>query len=95
MAGVIDLPADEPEIVEHMIQFMYSGGYTDTKASTTTAKTSSEVAFTTTKALVINTKVHIISEKYIIPNLKELATKKFETALVDEWNSESFAAAYV
>jgi len=80
-----------------MIQFMYSGGYTDTEVCTSTAETSpkasakNEVAFATTKALVINTKVYIIGEKYMVPNLKEFATKKFETALVDQWNSKSFA----
>ncbi|KFZ12470.1 hypothetical protein V502_07062 [Pseudogymnoascus sp. VKM F-4520 (FW-2644)] len=89
-SGVIDLPADEPEIVELMLRFLYEGQYNDKRP--TTALTTSDISDhidsdgTPTfqpvlvrheKAMSANVKVHIIADKYHIPALNKYARMKY------------------
>jgi len=82
--GEIKLVDDEPEIVDRMIKFMYEEDYCD--GSNTTEDGDQGAA----KPLVLSTKLYIIADKYDVPALKELAKRKYETAVSHRWDLTSF-----
>ncbi|TGO91634.1 hypothetical protein BPOR_0022g00190 [Botrytis porri] len=87
VTGVLDLEDDDPEIVARMINFLYLQDYDDT------CKSSEEVEEEVYGRLLVNTMVYIIGDKYDIQPLKNLAKKKYEAAVVTDWNTPSFSAS--
>ncbi|KAI1391853.1 BTB/POZ protein [Hypoxylon trugodes] len=72
--GRIDLPEDDPAIVEKMIFYLYNLDYTTSQ--------------TTTPSLVVHARVYALAEKYLIGGLKATALTKFR-AIVDNISSSS------
>ncbi|KFY58480.1 hypothetical protein V496_06114 [Pseudogymnoascus sp. VKM F-4515 (FW-2607)] len=92
--GVIDLPADEPDIVELMLRFLYQSKYDDTRptAAITKALCTAEsdgrggIKFSPPvklreEAMVVNVKVYVLADKYNIPLLKQHARAKYKEIL--------------
>ncbi|KAA8564609.1 hypothetical protein EYC84_011521 [Monilinia fructicola] len=86
ITGILNLEDDDPSTVARMINFLYTQDYDDTT-------TSEESHIENHGPLLVNTMLYVIADKYDIPPLKMLATKKFETALLTDWNSPSFTAS--
>ncbi|KAB8292166.1 hypothetical protein EYC80_007909 [Monilinia laxa] len=86
ITGILDLEDDDPNTVARMINFLYTQDYDDTT-------TSEESQIEPHGPLLVNTMLYILADKYDIPPLKTLATKKFERALRTDWNSPSFTAS--
>ncbi|TGO30104.1 hypothetical protein BPAE_0008g00960 [Botrytis paeoniae] len=87
VTGVLDLEDDDPETVARMINFLYLQDYDDT------SEPSEEVEEEGYGRLLVNTMVYIIGDKYDIQALKTLAKKKYEAAIVTDWNTPSFSAS--
>lgn len=95
---------DEPQTVKRMLLYLYKLDYPDedftneassnTEEETdlgTTAKLLEDTTLDTPK-LMNNVLVYAIAEKYDIPELKELAKRKFETLVNSKWPHEDFHA---
>lgn len=86
VTGVLDLEDDDPSTVARMINFLYLQDYDE-------SVTNEEASKEGYGRLLINTMVYIIGDKYDIQPLKNLAKKKYEAALVTDWNTPSFSAS--
>ncbi|OBT66387.1 hypothetical protein VE03_04880 [Pseudogymnoascus sp. 23342-1-I1] len=89
--GVIDLPADEPEIVELMLRFLYQGKYNDARP---TAQLTRGIATAVSddrgglklsppvklreEAMTVNVEVYVTADKYNMPLLKKYAFLKYK-----------------
>ncbi|KAI9047406.1 hypothetical protein LZ554_008850 [Drepanopeziza brunnea f. sp. 'monogermtubi'] len=98
ITGQIDLEGNEPAVVEAMLKFMYTSDYPDGRESDRghTKPPPPRVGATapeTGHSLLFNTKVYLIGEQLDVQPLKELAKKKFEEIIGDQWNSASFVAS--
>lgn len=80
MTGVIELPDDDPTIMNHVIQFLYTGDFKDSSNPTDPLAEDS---------LLTSTKVYVAADKYDIPGLRTLAADKFTTAIATQWNTAS------
>ncbi|KAM0139917.1 hypothetical protein ACHAP3_002978 [Botrytis cinerea] len=87
VTGILDLDDDDPETVARMINFLYLQDYDDTSEPT------GEGVEEGYGCLLVNTMVYIIGDKYDIQALKTLARKKYEAAIVTDWNTPSFSAS--
>ncbi|KAK6596767.1 BTB/POZ domain-containing protein [Botrytis cinerea] len=87
VTGILDLEDDDPETVARMINFLYLQDYDDTSEPT------GEGVEEGYGCLLVNTMVYIIGDKYDIQALKTLARKKYEAAIVTDWNTPSFSAS--
>jgi hypothetical protein len=74
----------EPDIVAHMIKFIYTQDYDDGKNRPSTTSEANG-------ALLTNVKVYILGDKYDIQPMKVLAAKKYEALVPEQWNTPSFA----
>ncbi|KUJ17754.1 uncharacterized protein LY89DRAFT_733580 [Mollisia scopiformis] len=109
ITGVIDLSENEPDIVNCMIQFMYTNEYSDSIttnsdiASTETSTASidsveakdSLVNARANKPFLTNTKVYVLAEMFDLPALKAVAVKKFKTALTRKATSEGYTDSLI
>lgn len=88
-----------------MLHYLYKGTYSD-GSILPTPQTDTEINadrspptkkltpfISSCYALVTNAEVYALAEKYDIPSLKCLATKKYGDCLPQEWNSESFVTS--
>lgn len=105
--GIIKLDDHDPEIVGHMINFMYYGDYisyplpneTEAFGASFHEDAQSETAElavaegNTSQELLVHTAVYLIAEEKDILALKQLAKKKYETALPTGWNSMAFCTS--
>lgn len=73
ISRVIDLKEDEPSNVEKMLQFIYTGDYSDLS--------SDDPDTPILASAMVNVEIYAIAEKYDIRTLKELAKKKFESSV--------------
>ncbi|OBT80496.1 hypothetical protein VF21_00742 [Pseudogymnoascus sp. 05NY08] len=93
-SGVIDLPADEPEIVEMMLRFLYQGKYNDGRPTAPIARGNASASLDDRgglkfppggklreEAMVVNVKVYVMADKYNIPILKQYARAKYKEIL--------------
>ena len=76
LSGEIDLKDDEPDMVDNMLQFLYTSNYQDNADGG--------------RPLLVNAKMYSIGDKYNIPTLKTLATEKFSAALGASWDIVGF-----
>jgi hypothetical protein len=103
--GIIKLDDHDPDIVDHMINFMYSGDYTisypdlnEIEESEACLDEDAESETTgldvgeldASQELLVHTAVYLIAEEKDILALKQLAKKKYEAALPNGWNSMAF-----
>lgn len=84
VTGEIDLPSDDPNIVAHLIQFLYTGDFNDQSTLEHVVQGSRMLACT---------KAYIMADKFNVPGLKTLAATKFTTAIATEWNTEGLSTA--
>ncbi|KAG0646411.1 Kelch repeat and BTB domain-containing 5, partial [Hyphodiscus hymeniophilus] len=94
--GVITLNDDDLDVFECLVSFFYKETYDDSHNVTTTLAVPSSMndSFVgTSQALLLNAKVYVMAEKFDIPELKKLATVKYEAAVPIDWNSEAMAAS--
>jgi hypothetical protein len=102
---IIKLDDHDPDIVDHMINFMYSGDYTisypdlnEIEESEACLDEDAESETTgldvgeldASQELLVHTAVYRIAEEKDILALKQLAKKKYEAALPNGWNSMAF-----
>jgi len=81
---VIDLKEDDPDTVARMLQFCYTYDYqiiVDDKAL------ASDVVV---DPMLVNARIYFVADKYDIGPLKDLAKKKFEEVVKEQWRLESF-----
>lgn len=90
-SGKIDLPDDDPALVQKLMDFFYTGDY----AQTTKASDGSEVPDDTCSILFDEAKVYIMADKFIVPDLKEISLERFRSAAkraesMSSWQCDSF-----
>ena len=81
---MIDLKEDDPDTVARMLQFCYTYDYqiiVDDKAL------ASDVVV---DPMLVNARIYFVADKYDIGPLKDLAKKKFEEVVKEQWRLESF-----
>ncbi|KAI1484747.1 BTB/POZ protein [Biscogniauxia mediterranea] len=93
-SGTVELPEDDPHIVDIMIYYLYHLDYDASSLMRGAANTEdgltkdiSAAVFAPqprSPALVIHAKVYALAEKYFIDSLKALATQKFETVALKQ-----------
>ena len=76
LSGEIDLKDDDPDMVNNMLQFLYTSNYQDNADGG--------------RPLLINANMYSIGDKYNIPTLKTLANEKFSAALSAGWDIVGF-----
>lgn len=79
----MNLLGDEKVAVHEMLRFMYTADYDD-------EHTSEDPCFT---PMLLDVQMHTIADKYNIPALANLATRKFATRALTAWNTTDFAYA--
>ncbi|KUJ17752.1 uncharacterized protein LY89DRAFT_718381 [Mollisia scopiformis] len=100
--GTIDLSDHDPDVVNYMIQFMYTGDYKvvpvpEAKESNVESQAPVQAAVEIKKSreeaeknLLVHTAVYMLGEEKDIAGLKALSTKRYEALLPEVWNSEAF-----
>ncbi|MCJ1282827.1 hypothetical protein MMC26_002153 [Xylographa opegraphella] len=83
--GQINLVDDDPDVVDHMIDYLYRMDYDD--------KPNAAKAYPSDGPLVTNANVYAIADKYEIWSLKNAAKWKTEEALKTDWNHDSFLSS--
>lgn len=91
--GEIDLPDDEPSVVEKMLTFLYDGDYDDERASSSRPKAFYEKWFE--RALIVNIKVYILAKKNNIEALEKPAKEKYLNVVLDLWYTPSFSTSAI
>lgn len=86
--GIIDLPENEPAVVETMIEFLYTHSYSDGHEQTDCKWDNVDSG-----PLIMNLKMYVIGEQYNIQCLKQYAARKYEDIVGKHWNSVSFVAS--
>lgn len=69
---------DEHQIVEKMVEFLYTATYSTSKSDA---------------SLVRSVKLYIMGDKYDIANLKSFASNEFESLMKKTWSVDDFTAA--
>ncbi|KAI1502473.1 hypothetical protein F5X99DRAFT_427129 [Biscogniauxia marginata] len=93
-SGTVELPEDDPYIVNIMIYYLYHLDYDASSLMRGTENTEDELTKDVfgavfapqprSPALVLHAKVYALAEKYFIDSLKALSTQKFETMALKE-----------
>ena len=108
-AGVIDLSDDEPEILDMMLTYLYTGDYSEYSSMTALSKASpptatspndawgalppDQAAKAVADAMLFHTKVYIIADKYDVQDLKPVVVYQFLQHLRGQWNTTGFIAS--
>ncbi|KAK4958234.1 hypothetical protein LTR10_004660 [Elasticomyces elasticus] len=82
--GTITLGENDPLVIAAMISYMYTCDYSDeVKAD----------GMEDMMQILFNVHVHVLADKYDMPDLAEMAAKKFKEWAEKEWKDASFADA--
>jgi speckle-type POZ protein len=101
----IDLSADEVPVIRAMIRYLYTDDYDDGDPGPATAGLSPDCASCQNSRpctlhppeidfafpLIFNVKMYVIGDKYDIPGLRALATKKYQACVAVHWNNTTFS----
>ncbi|KAK3648415.1 hypothetical protein LTR56_007532 [Elasticomyces elasticus] len=82
--GIITLEEDNPLVIAAMLSYMYTCDYSE------------EVkvdGMEDMMPILFNVHVHVLADKYDMPDLAEMAAKKFKERAEKEWKDASFADA--
>ncbi|KAI1501422.1 BTB/POZ protein [Biscogniauxia marginata] len=95
--ATINLPDDDPQLVDIMVQYLYHLDY-NTPSPAGRANKPSHAKLTRkyrelTSDLVTHVMVYALAKKYDIRGLKSLAIQKFEAAVEKQWLTYSFLEA--
>ena len=83
--GEVDLEDDDPDIINHMIAYLYRLDYED--------EPNSPDAKSAYGRLILNAHIYAVADKYEILSMKDLAEQKTAAALVDLWSYDGFLKA--
>lgn len=83
---------DDPRAVAKLIEFLYTSDYSynDSQLSNSTF---SATTVTASHELLLHTQVYVLAEKYDVPALKVLASKKFHGSLPTNGPTNAFVAS--
>lgn len=82
----IDLSADEVPVVRAMIRYLYTDNYNEGDLEDLSELDGQPVII----PAIFNVKLYIVGDKYDIPGLQTLATRKYIDSLAGEWDSATF-----
>ncbi|KAI5927103.1 BTB/POZ protein [Camillea tinctor] len=100
--GIIELPDDDPRIVDLMIYYFYHLTYhincpknqkQSDDYSTDDYSTDETIIPPKTSDILTHAKVYSLAEKYLIEGLKKLAFERFKTAIETNWDFQDFRDA--
>lgn len=84
-SGVIQLPEDDPETIDLMLQYIYRSDYTLSHLGSTQSGDGFD--------LVVHGRVYVVAEKFGLDELKTLSLRKFIEASSQHWDGDNFITA--
>ena len=96
MTGKIELKEDDPELIQHLIDYLYTLNYDDGLGAIERGPGGEKVPafFLEHYACKLALKMHVLADKYSIQGLRELATAKLEDIVMNlefgSWKAENF-----